>query len=113
MACSSSFLDNKNIIEEKLTPNLIANDSSSNSVNLGKILQRKKECIEQPITAEPMRIVNNMKVQRERKKQRYKNKSKNNPEKKQDELNQEKCFNHSSNKHYLLEESVYHSSNLA
>jgi hypothetical protein len=38
MAYSSSFLDNENIIEEKLTPNLNANDSSSNNVNLGKIL---------------------------------------------------------------------------
>jgi hypothetical protein len=54
-----------------------------------------------------------LKVQRERKKHRYKNKSKNNPEKKQDELNQEKGFNHSSNQHYLLEKFVYHSNILA
>jgi hypothetical protein len=42
----------------------------------------EKECIKQPTTAEPIRIVNDLKVQRERKKHRYKKEPKNNPEKK-------------------------------
>jgi hypothetical protein len=62
MAYSSSFLDNRNIIEEKFTSNLSANDSSSNIVNLGKVLQWKKEWIKQPTTAEPSGIVNKLEV---------------------------------------------------
>jgi hypothetical protein len=45
MAYSSSFLDNRNKIEGKLTSKLNANDSSSNKIDFGKILQWKKECI--------------------------------------------------------------------
>jgi hypothetical protein len=113
MAYSSSSLDDRNIFGKNITPNLNASDLSRHSVNLGKILQWKKECIEQPTTAEPKRIVNNLKVQRERKKHRYKNELKNNPEKKQDKLNQEEGFNYSNNQHCLFEEFVYHSNILA
>jgi hypothetical protein len=113
MAYSSSFLDNKNITEEKLTFNSNTNDSSSNNINPGKISQRKKEWIKQPKAAEPKRIVNNLKVQRERKKHRYKNEPENNPEKKQVELNQEEDFNRSNNQFYLLEKFVCHSNLLA
>jgi hypothetical protein len=63
MAYSSSFLDNKKITEEKLTTEPNTNNSLSNKVNLGKILQWKKECIKQPTEAEPKRIINNLKVQ--------------------------------------------------
>jgi hypothetical protein len=53
MAYSSSFLDNKNIAEEKLTTDPSSDNSSSNNANLGKILQWKKECIKQPKAAVP------------------------------------------------------------
>jgi hypothetical protein len=57
MTYSSSFLDNKNIIEEKLTSDPNTNNPMSNDVSLRKILQWEKECIEQTTKAEPIRIV--------------------------------------------------------
>jgi hypothetical protein len=72
-------------------------------------LQWKKECIKQPTEAEPKRIINNLKVQRKRKKHRFKNKSENNLKKNQNKLQQEKDFNHSSNQLNLLEKLAYHS----
>jgi hypothetical protein len=45
MACSSFFLVNKNITEEKLTLEPNTNISSSSKVNLGKFLQWKKNVL--------------------------------------------------------------------
>jgi hypothetical protein len=75
MAYSDRFLDERNTIMKKLFLNLNANDSSSNNVNLGKNIQKKKECFELPTKAEPS-IVNQLKIRKERKRRRYRSKSK-------------------------------------
>jgi hypothetical protein len=55
-------------------------------------LQWKKECIEQPTTAEPMWVVNKLKVQIERKKHRNKKETKFNPKKETRQTQSERRF---------------------
>jgi hypothetical protein len=115
MAYSCSFLDERNIFGKKLLTNLNANNSSSNNLNLGKIMQSGENNIKQSIAEEPFQIVNEFKISKKRKKHRYKinQETKNHSKKKRNEYYREEDFNHSSNQHCLFEKIICHSNLLA
>jgi hypothetical protein len=69
MAYSGYFSDNGNITNN-LTLNSITNNSSSSYIDLGNILQEKKEWFEPPAEAKPL-VINQFKKRKVKKKHRY------------------------------------------
>jgi hypothetical protein len=108
MAYSDYSLDERNTINN-LIQNSNTNNSSSNNVNLGKNMQRKKEWFE-PTTEAEYQIVSRIRKQKIRKKFRCESKSERFPIKTKKKHNQEENFNRSSNQYFMSEDFVSHSS---